>query len=124
MSITLTGSGITFNNGTSQSSGNFGVSNATDGYQRTPDGLLIQWGVGPSALNTGNNGGSMTVTFPVAFSTVYQCVAGIYQSNTGALGHNAFVGSLTNTNFNYWWGAANNGNNVISATAIWIAIGV
>jgi hypothetical protein len=54
----------------------FGSSKVTNGYQKLPSGLIMQWGVGSTAAD-----GLIAVTFPIAFPTA--CV-GIYGTHSGA----------------------------------------
>lgn len=70
----------------------FGSSAAASGYQRLPNGLIIQWG----ALT--NTGATDTVTFPIAFpNSVWSVVAG--QSNGAGQMPLSVVTAITLSNF-------------------------
>lgn len=61
----------------------------TSGYQRLPSGLLIQWGqfTGTTSATLANNGvyesDPVTVTWPVAFTTLFQVIPGASADVTG-----------------------------------------
>ncbi|HDR9065469.1 TPA: hypothetical protein QDA90_000724 [Burkholderia vietnamiensis] len=87
----------------------FGASLGAAGYQKQPGGLIFQWGGGTTS------GGTLAVTFPIAFPTTYYqigasvnaTVAGTAtvsaQSNSGFTA-NTFnpSGSATNYAFSWW----------------------
>jgi hypothetical protein len=77
---------------------------AGNGYYRFPGGFTIQWG---SATATG----SVTVTFPIAFTTVYSVV------NTTNLELNHWITSLSTSQFTINLGDSTSSNNY------WIAVG-
>lgn len=54
-----------FGTGALKSSADFGSSLASNGYQKLPSGLIIQWGT----VNC-STGGAVTWTYPIAFSSV------------------------------------------------------
>jgi hypothetical protein len=69
-------------------SGQFGASFATNGYQKLPSGLIIQWG----QINIGDiaNGGSSSYSLPLAFPTNhFQTLLSCAESGGGAW--NAFL---------------------------------
>ena len=70
--------------------GQFANSLSSDGYQRLPNGLIIQWGTGNIAANA-------TVTFPLAFPTTCLHVNWVFQA--GGLGNIPRVLNRTNTSF-------------------------
>jgi hypothetical protein len=76
----------------------------TNGYQKLPNGLILQWGYVPS-INT-------TVTFPVAFTTACYSVT---TGTTSGVYENAYVNTLTTTSF-YIGGT-------YSPACYWMAIG-
>ena len=79
---------------------------STNGYQKLPGGLIIQWGYNPS---------NSTVTFPVAFPTAAFFVGATMSFNSNKY-ENQFVTSLTSVNFYLGLSGINN-------AAYWIAIG-
>lgn len=125
MSVTLGANGITFNDGTYQTYGDFLNSNGNSGYQRLPSGLLLQWGLG-SQVSAGNNGTSQYMTFPVAFSTVYVVIPSINlnTSTSGAYCHTPYSSGVSTTGFTWFMAAANNGNNTLTAQPAYFAIGL
>lgn len=103
---------------------NFGTQNslASDGYQKLPGGLILQWGedtVGPEPATT-------TITYPIAFPTaIYSITTSTQIANTGGLDDNHnFVqvyGDPTLTQFVAKNQQTNGGN--VSITVRWMAIG-
>lgn len=81
---------------------------SASGYQKLPNGLIIQWGTATAA------GSSGTITFPVAFTTACYSIAG-QQNNAGATQYAAF-GSPSATSVTFYGG----GSNIV---IFWIAIG-
>jgi hypothetical protein len=66
---------------------------AANGYQRLPGGLILQWGSATTAA-----GGSLAVTFPIAFPTA--CRAVLPMLNRGDLNLRGFnVGGITSSGF-------------------------
>jgi hypothetical protein len=47
---------------------------SANGYQKLPGGLIIQWGE-VEVYSNGSNGGTVSVTFPIAFSAIAHVVA-------------------------------------------------
>jgi hypothetical protein len=67
MPVTINGiNGVTFNDATTQNSAGT-LSNASAGYVKLPNGLIIQWGV--TAQTSGSNSSSfyLTTSYPLAF---------------------------------------------------------
>ena len=85
-----------------------------NGYVKLSNGLIIQWG---TSATIGANG-STTVTFPIAFTTVFNVVAGKFGGIAAQDGGSGAL-SVSNTSF-----VAHNGDNVSSAAVSWIAIGI
>jgi len=89
MSLVLDGSnGITF-----PDSGVYAAavgSNATSGYQKLPNGLILQWGTA-----------SGTATFPITFpNNCWNCVVQLNSSSASGFGANQlYLNSLTTTGF-------------------------
>lgn len=92
------------------SSGQFPNSLAINGYQKLPNGLIIQWGV------TGAVGAGLNVSFPIAFPNA--CRSVVAAPNTATAGVTLSTQSWTTTQFNVSY----IGNN-LSSTATWFAIG-
>ena len=80
----------------------------TSGYTFLPGGITLQWG---SEVKNGSTG---TLTFPVAFTTVFQVVAAISQSD-----RKLAVTSVTNANFTFAMENPANNN-----TVRFIAVGI
>lgn len=64
----------------SQAQSSFGASLTSNGYQRLPSGLLIQWGQGSTGAD-----GRMLVTWPVPFPNVCLQAFGIHRGGGGAI---------------------------------------
>lgn len=96
--------------GTITSTADFGSSLTSNGYQKLPGGLIIQWGV-TAPLGTNTNG---TITFPTAFSTA--CLSVVTTSATGSSSLATLnVSAFTTTTYTYYaYG---------SGVFRWIAIG-
>ncbi len=93
--------------------GNTPVSKATNGYQKLPSGLIIQWGYGyVSATSTA------TITFPIAFPNA--CLNVVATDVNAQYEYNTDVGSLTTTTFTALNG---NSNSTYAHNFYWIAIG-
>ena len=82
----------------------FTSSKATNGYQKLPSGLIIQWRT--IYANTGNN----TVAFPIAFPNACFVVTGSPEDNNSGAEGNDVWRNLTTTNFvlENWTGVATN----------------
>lgn len=90
-------------------SASFGASKASNGYQKLPSGLIIQWGM---AVITS---GSLSVSFPIAFPT--SCASVVATTlDTYSVGTTSGVSSLSTTGFI----AA---TNTATKNQFWIAIG-
>lgn len=111
---TVTNSGVTSVNGstgaiTLSSLAAFANSLGTDGYQKFPGGLMIQWGY----IST--NTTSAAVSFPASFSSVYS-VVGATEYGNGSSGGYFRAGSLSTSGFTFTAGSN-------AAKAWWVAIG-
>lgn len=85
-----------------------------NGYVKLSNGLIIQWGTSTSiAVNS-----SITVTFPIAFTTVFNVVAGRFG---GIAAQDGGSGALSVSNASF---VAYNGDNATAAAVSWIAIGI
>ena len=90
------------------------VSLATNGYQKLPSGLILQWGTTPS-ISTDS---SYAVTFPIAFPTacVTVQVCGKLGGITGASGYSIGTGNYTTTGVTIY-------NDSNAQATSWLAIG-
>jgi hypothetical protein len=92
----------------------FSASLAANGYQRLPDGMIIQWG---TALTSGS--ADVFVTFPIAFPTTVRSVVGTpTASGSGVF---ASVNGSVASGFNLSAWTSNSTRNVVNVP--WIAIG-
>lgn len=87
----------------------FGKSLGTDGYQKFPGGLMIQWGY------QSVNSTSQAVSFPISFSSVYAIVGGAESGNSSSGGFFRASG-LSTTGFTWAPGSS-------AAKGWWLAIG-
>lgn len=87
----------------------FGKSLGTDGYQKFPGGLMIQWGY------QSTNSTSIAVSFPTAFSSVYAVVGGTETGN-GSSGGFFRASGLSTSGFTWAPGSS-------AAKGWWLAIG-
>lgn len=99
------------------STGDFGASIATSGYQKLPSGLIIQWGSASTAAN-----GAGTITFPIAFPTVCHHISGSYGGAAAAADYVCSFSAITTTGANCFF-AQNNSGQATSGGVGWIAIG-
>jgi hypothetical protein len=90
-------------------SAQFAFLKSGSGYQKLPGGLIVQW---QNATTPASGNG--TFNFPIAFPN--QCFH-VYTTpiNTGANCSSASVGTITNTQANYWTLTSTSGNAQISA---------
>lgn len=86
---------------------------ATNGYQKLPGGLIVQWGMSGSIPSVS----AATITLPVAFPTANLGVYISASSAGGAAQSHDFTGSPTLTNFTIQNSAS------VAATYNWFAIG-
>lgn len=89
-------------------------SNTTDGYQKLPGGIIIQWGRGTS-LNSGNTTPTTNTNFPIAFTNCFVFTATPFNNTPSTTGDWGTV--FTNTAF----GARHREFSSLSYS--WIAIG-
>lgn len=82
---------------------------ATNGYQKLPGGLIVQWGYLSNSNSTG------TVTFPIAFPTACLDVLTTLLI-AGATTHVSNVSSKSTTQFGY-------GKSLSSSDVMWFALG-
>lgn len=86
----------------------FGVSKTSNGYQKLPSGLIIQWG------NASWSTSGTAVSFPMAFPT--GCLA-VVVGMAGSVGGQPYVNNPTATGFNAFMTAGTTSNHY------WLAIG-
>lgn len=97
----------------------FVCSLATNGYQKLPSGLIIQWGTIAVAAS------AQSVTLPVAFSNAdYRLVVSAHSPTTAFPGDCQEVNRGSRTSSQFQIGITTNaGAAVTSASADWLAIG-
>jgi len=98
------GSGISVTDGTSDvviGLGGLAQSLTTNGYQRLPGGLLIQWG--QTANNVGGNNTAHNTNFNTAFSSVFSVVVGTYSSSSTGNGSQRMAQLISWTNSGFSW---------------------
>ena len=95
----------------------FTASKATNGYQKLPNGIIIQWGVGTSTTPSG------THTFPISFpnSVLIAFGSSNYDLSSDDHGRCVMIYNLSNTGFTCAIRATDNGESQSSFS--WIAIG-
>jgi len=68
----------------------FTASKATNGYQKLPSGLILQWGkTSTTAIPISSNGGTYTITLPITFPTAF--LTAVVSSNSRS-GYNVSTG--------------------------------
>ena len=115
MSVTLNGTnGVTFPD-TGVFTNAVGTT-TTNGYQKLPNGLILQWGTGTAVA-----GGNSTVTFPIAFPTACLMVNGTpFYGTTGNQCNCTLISSSTTQAVFYVFCYSNGG---LAVAPKWIAIG-
>jgi hypothetical protein len=102
--------------GTNWTSAAFGASSfGTSGYQKLPNGFIIQWGTSAVAATAGS---SATTTFPIAFPTSCQSVVLTPTQASVVTQYSPGVTAKTTTNFTY--GSAGSG---FASGCFYVAIG-
>lgn len=102
--------------GTNWTSAAFGASSfGTSGYQKLPNGFILQWG---SAGTISGAGGSASPTFPIAFPTACQSV--IVMPAPGALVTQYTPGITVKSTTGFTWGSAGSG---FATANYYIAVG-
>ena len=90
---------------------------SSDGYQKLPSGIIIQWGIGPTLGVEGNAVVTLPITFPnahlIAFGSVYRY---------GAVGgvNSAYAQPLSTSTVGVSMDTSNGG---VSAPVAWLSIG-
>jgi hypothetical protein len=93
----------------------FTNSKTTNGYQKLPSGLIIQWGTSASV----GDGSYATVTFPIAFPTACLNASATNSSSAGGNVGGTTISNITTTTMRV--GHYNGGLN--SSPIFWMAIG-
>lgn len=94
---------------------NLGISSlGTNGYSRLPNGLILQWGVSGSI----GQDSSGSVTFPIAFTTLYCITITGRQGINTTSGGSDTISTQSTTGFTIAHGADG------TSTFYWMAIGV
>ena len=94
---------------------------STNGYQKLPSGLIIQWGT--TGLVTQYHNSQITITFPISFPNVVlsiQCDSNDPATNPASVAQVNEI-SRTNSNFNSIWSSQTGAT--IVAERRWVAIG-
>ena len=94
-----------------------GLNTATNGYQKLPGGLILQWGGATFHETTGATGG--VITLPIAFPNAFLRITG----TDGGFGANAVgITIMSKSQFRCWGRVVSSG--AFSDTAFhWVAIG-
>lgn len=103
-------------------SGAFGINSnlSTNGYQKFPGGLILQWGTGAVATTET----PQTITFPIPFTSVFKVVVST-RWPTGTNTCNAHFQTVSTTNTNFIVFSQNDGSSFGSGIyPDWIAIGI
>jgi hypothetical protein len=90
------------------------VSLTTNGYQKLPSGLIMQWGTTPSIANDGNYAVTFPIAFPTACVTVQVC--GKLGRTTAGAGYSIGTGNYTTTGVTIY-------NDETAQTTSWFAVG-
>lgn len=104
----------------------FDKSLVTNGYQKLPGGLIIQWGVGASVNVPANSSATATTTFSIAFPTACLVVVPCpyedqaYQNNSVTSPH---LVSFSTSQFVIRFVNPNNGTNSMIMKTTYIAVG-
>lgn len=98
--------------------GAFGASLAANGWQRLPSGLVVQWGAGTTGA-----GGTVTVTWPLAFASACYLAMGTRRADAGAAGGSITISAGTPTTSNCSFVSRNTSALTGSVAFHWISIG-
>lgn len=100
MATSLTNTGVTFPDGTSQTNAGT-LSNAASGWMKFPNGMILQWGRTAQTGGSNGSGAYLTTSYPIAFpNACWQVVATTYaptelnvsmSNNIISLGNSSFV---------------------------------
>ena len=94
-----------------------GLNTATNGYQKLPGGLIIQWGGATFRETTGTTG--EVITLPISFPNAFLRITG----TDGGYGVNAIGITITNNSQFRCWGRAVSSGAFSDTSFHWIAIG-
>jgi hypothetical protein len=98
------------------SSGDFGASKASSGYQKLPSGLIIQWGTTAASSSSAGVAHTFATAFPSA------CVHVNLQVSASNSGYMASIETLSNTGFSFSM-YSSTVTRAAGITAYWVAIG-
>lgn len=103
-------------------SAGFGASLTTNGYQKLPSGLILQWGT----VGTFGGEGGLSVTFPIAFPTA--CLNGNAtiintSGSNNVMDQGAQIYSLSTTGMGVYMQTYAGGSLTFPCSAYWTAIG-
>jgi hypothetical protein len=106
--------------------GQFPASIASSGYQKFPNGLILQWGVS-GTITTGSNLGYVSGSFPIAFPNNVFGAWGT-PNNAGSsswVALTVYASSLSTSGFTFTCDNASGGSHTItnSVNIVWFAIG-
>ena len=103
------------NNGQAVDLSSFAKSLGSNGYQKLPGGLIIQWG---SVMT--NASGFAAVTFPVAFPVAVLSSTASF-SSTGVIANMAVVGANNPSGMNVY--LSNTSGTGVAGSVMWLAVG-
>jgi len=115
-SLDISAATLTFNNNTVWHNGNTPKSFTTNGYQKLPSGLIIQWGKASQTTTAAQ--GPNSVTFPIAFPTACLSVNATDARTNYAMSIGSGGGLSYSTTGFEWWQEVAQTNQIF-----WIAIG-
>lgn len=95
----------------------FANSKTSPGYQKLPNGLIVQWGRYSTTI-----GANSTVTYPIAFTATPLSLTVGYESGSG-VGWVVRYGGLTNSQFSVVWDYWSTSGSGAATQVHWIAIG-
>lgn len=88
-----------------------------NGYQKLPGGLILQWGTNATS------GGSVAVTFPIAFPNGVLCAPIIQAVANSAQWYSWAAGNVTNSGFSAYCGVSYSNGVFGSGSFTWFCIG-
>lgn len=93
---------------------------AAGGWKKLPGGLILEWGNATVDGNAGTGADPLaTITFPVAFTALYQVVIGAYSGSSSATDSENLPSLVTQSNTQFQMRNANNSTVRVN----WMAIG-
>jgi hypothetical protein len=124
---TISGTTLTFGDSSTQTTAYYS-SNGTSGWVRLGTGIIIQWGTSGTITYSANTSSVSlpAVTFPIAFTNLWQIIASNSANNPGAALYyprTLNLGSVSTTGFTARSGYPNNGTYGFTSGMRWIAVG-